>query len=172
MTSSGAWPSVSIIMPVVNEERHLASSVERLLAQDYEGELDICIAVGPSKDRTLEVAQALAAYPGVKEANVYGVAVPHAEGRAGMALLVVSDDFDIAGLSDHLDQAHLALQIEQQVQHLALNGDVKRADRLVAHDQLGLKCDGAGDADALALAAGKLERKTIGGVGGQADFGE
>jgi glycosyltransferase involved in cell wall biosynthesis len=55
------WPHVSIIMTVVNEERHLAHAIERLLEQDYPGELDIVIAVGPSRDRTLEVAQGLAA---------------------------------------------------------------------------------------------------------------
>ena len=51
-----------------------------------------------------EVAVALSSYPGVKEANVYGVAVPHAEGRGGMALLVVDHEFDIAGLAAHLDR--------------------------------------------------------------------
>ena len=50
------WPHVSIVMTVVNEERHLAHAVERLLEQDYPGELDIVIAVGPSRDRTREVA--------------------------------------------------------------------------------------------------------------------
>ncbi len=53
---------------------------------------------------TSEVAAALTAFEGVKEANVYGVKVPHAEGRAGMALLVVDKTFDIAKLSDHVDR--------------------------------------------------------------------
>lgn len=57
--TSTAWPPVSVIMPVVNEERHLAESVERILAQAYPGELEIVIAVGPSRDRTDEVAQQL-----------------------------------------------------------------------------------------------------------------
>jgi cellulose synthase/poly-beta-1,6-N-acetylglucosamine synthase-like glycosyltransferase len=47
-------------MPVVNEERHLAHAVEGLLGQDYPGVLDIVIAVGPSRDGTRDVAQALA----------------------------------------------------------------------------------------------------------------
>ena len=55
------WPSVSVVMPVLNEERHLARAVERVLAQDYPGELDVVLAVGPSKDRTQEVADGLAA---------------------------------------------------------------------------------------------------------------
>ena len=53
------WPRVSVIMPVINEERHLAESVENILAQDYPGELEVVIAVGPSHDRTHEVADAL-----------------------------------------------------------------------------------------------------------------
>jgi fatty-acyl-CoA synthase len=43
---------------------------------------------------TGEVAEVLSTCPGVREANVYGVAVPGADGRAGMASLVVEDDFD------------------------------------------------------------------------------
>ena len=44
---------------------------------------------------TNEVAERLLGAPGVKEANVYGVAVEGAEGRAGMAGLVVGPEFDI-----------------------------------------------------------------------------
>lgn len=45
-----------------------------------------------------EVAEALAACPGVVDATVYGVSVPHADGRAGMAALVVDDGFEPAAL--------------------------------------------------------------------------
>ncbi|MES2895397.1 MAG: long-chain-acyl-CoA synthetase [Pseudomonadota bacterium] len=44
---------------------------------------------------TNEVAERLAAVPGVVEANVYGVTVEGADGRAGMAGLVVESSFDI-----------------------------------------------------------------------------
>jgi fatty-acyl-CoA synthase len=43
---------------------------------------------------TSEVAGALAAAPGVKEAEVYGVKVADLDGRAGMAGLVAGPDFD------------------------------------------------------------------------------
>lgn len=49
-----------MVMTVVNEERHLADAIERLLAQDYPGELDIVVAVGPSRDHTREVADEVA----------------------------------------------------------------------------------------------------------------
>ncbi|MDO5629685.1 MAG: glycosyltransferase family 2 protein [Mobilicoccus sp.] len=54
-------PAVSVVMPVLEEERHLRAAVRRVLAQDYPGELEVVLAVGPSKDRTQEVADALAA---------------------------------------------------------------------------------------------------------------
>ena len=40
----------------------------------------------------------LGRHPGVREANVYGVEVPGADGRAGMASLVVDPDFDLQSL--------------------------------------------------------------------------
>jgi fatty-acyl-CoA synthase len=57
---------------------------------------------------TTEVSEAIATFPGVREANVYGVAVPGNEGRAGMAALVVDgvDQFDLAALRAHI-AAHL-----------------------------------------------------------------
>ena len=47
---------------------------------------------------TLEVAEILAACPGVRDANVYGVVAPGCEGRAGMAALAVDEGFDLCAL--------------------------------------------------------------------------
>jgi succinoglycan biosynthesis protein ExoA len=55
------FPPVSVVMPVRNEERHLAESVRHVLGQDYPGELELVLAVGPSADRTEELAHELAA---------------------------------------------------------------------------------------------------------------
>ena len=44
---------------------------------------------------TAEVEGVILKCPGVLEAAVYGVAVPHADGRAGMAALVIKEDFDL-----------------------------------------------------------------------------
>jgi fatty-acyl-CoA synthase len=52
---------------------------------------------------TLEVASALAACPGVAEAIVYGVTVPGADGRAGMALLRPLGSLDLAAVARALD---------------------------------------------------------------------
>jgi succinoglycan biosynthesis protein ExoA len=54
------WPGVSVIMPVRNEEGHLPRAVARVLAQDYPGELEVIMVVGPSEDRTRQIAGDLA----------------------------------------------------------------------------------------------------------------
>jgi len=53
------WPSVSVIIPVLNEERHLEQAVHMVLDQDYPGALEVVLALGPSQDRTDAVAQSL-----------------------------------------------------------------------------------------------------------------
>jgi succinoglycan biosynthesis protein ExoA len=54
-------PAVSVVMPVLNEERHLGEAVRRILEQDYPAPIEVVVAVGPSRDGTAEVAEKLAA---------------------------------------------------------------------------------------------------------------
>jgi succinoglycan biosynthesis protein ExoA len=56
-----ALPAVSVVMPVRDEEKHLADSVARVLEQDYPGGFELVLAVGPSRDRTERIARELAA---------------------------------------------------------------------------------------------------------------
>jgi fatty-acyl-CoA synthase len=51
---------------------------------------------------TSEVAEALSVVPGIQEVNVYGVSVPEAEGRAGMAALVATQGFEPASLGEKI----------------------------------------------------------------------
>ncbi|NWG54147.1 MAG: long-chain-acyl-CoA synthetase [Hydrogenophilaceae bacterium] len=51
---------------------------------------------------TNEVGDVLAQFPGIAEANVYGVSIPGHDGRAGMAALTVSKDIDLAALRAYL----------------------------------------------------------------------
>ena len=85
------WPRVDIVMTVVNEERHLRHSVERLLAQDYPGDLHIVIAVGPSKDRTHEVAESLA----TAHDHVHVVDNPTGKTPAGLNAAIGAGSSDI-----------------------------------------------------------------------------
>jgi fatty-acyl-CoA synthase len=51
---------------------------------------------------TCEVSETICAFPGVRQANVYGVSIPGADGRAGMAALVAEPEIDLAALRTHL----------------------------------------------------------------------
>ena len=62
-------------MPVRNEARHLAEAVRHILQQDYPGEIELLLAVGPSRDRTLAIAEQLAAD------NSHITVVPNPTGR-------------------------------------------------------------------------------------------
>ncbi len=54
---------------------------------------------------TTEVEAALSSFPGIEHAIVYGVEVPHNDGRAGMAAIVPAGEVDLGKLSAHLAAA-------------------------------------------------------------------
>ena len=47
-------------MPVLNEEGYLERAVRTILAQDYAGDKEIVLALGPSRDRSSDIARELA----------------------------------------------------------------------------------------------------------------
>jgi acyl-CoA synthetase (AMP-forming)/AMP-acid ligase II len=51
---------------------------------------------------TSEVSEAIGGFPGIAEANVYGVGIPNRDGRAGMAALVADGEIDLKALREHL----------------------------------------------------------------------
>ena len=67
-------------MPVRDEEKHLADSVARVLEQDYPGGFELILAVGPSRDRTEQIARALAA------ADSRITVVPNPSGKIASAM--------------------------------------------------------------------------------------
>jgi fatty-acyl-CoA synthase len=87
-----------------------------LMRQDEEGYFYFVDRVGDTfrwkgeNVSTSEVAEMLAVMPQIKEATVYGVRVGDLDGRAGMASLVVGQDFDIAALAGQVDAAMPAYQ--------------------------------------------------------------
>lgn len=70
---------------------------------------------------------------------------------------------------EHVGQAELSLEVGQQVEDGRLDGDVEGAGGFVEHEQPGAEREGAGDGDALALAARELVRVTVLDRGVQAD---
>jgi succinoglycan biosynthesis protein ExoA len=52
---------VSYVMPVLNEVEHIEAAIDGITAQDYDGDYEIILAVGPSVDGTNAVIDAMAA---------------------------------------------------------------------------------------------------------------
>ena len=82
---------VSIILPILNEERHLADTVAAILAQEYSGETEVILALGPSKDRTNEIAAAIAQQDG----RVILVDNPTGRTAAGLNAAIARSKFPI-----------------------------------------------------------------------------
>lgn len=77
-------PAVSYVMPVLNEERHLAEAVAAVLAQDYPGDQELILALGASTDATPAIAAGLAA----ADARVRVVENPVSHISAGLNLAI------------------------------------------------------------------------------------
>jgi succinoglycan biosynthesis protein ExoA len=86
-----AWPGISVVMPVLNEERHLEAAIRRVIDQEYPGELEVIIAVGPSSDRTREIAHALTAV----DSRIRVVDNPAARTPAGLNLGIAAARHEI-----------------------------------------------------------------------------
>eukprot|EP00842_Homolaphlyctis_polyrhiza_P005195 jgi/Hompol1/5677/HPOL_004649-RA len=55
---------------------------------------------------TQDVQNVIGTFPGISEVNVYGVRVPHTDGRAGMASIMITGnekDFDFGAFTKHLE---------------------------------------------------------------------
>ncbi len=99
---------------------------------------------------TAEVADALCAYDGVLEAVVYGVELPHAEGRAGMAALVVTSSFDVERLRGHLE-ARLPRYARPLLLRLCASLTTTGTFKVKKSELVSEGCDPRGIADALYL---------------------
>ena len=82
---------VSVVMPVLNEEAHLTESVTAILAQDWPGPLEVVLALGPSSDRTDEVAARLRS----NDPRVRTVANPTGKTPAGLNAAIQASRYDI-----------------------------------------------------------------------------
>jgi glycosyltransferase involved in cell wall biosynthesis len=82
---------ISVILPVLNEEKYLADAVNAILAQQYDGKLEVILAIGPSQDRTLEIAQQLH----MNDPRVVIVDNPSGRTAAGLNLAIASSQYSV-----------------------------------------------------------------------------
>lgn len=90
------WPSVSVIMPVLNEAKNLAESVAEILSQGYRGDVELVLALGPSKDGTEGIAQDLAA----GDPRVRLVLNPTGKTPAGLNLAMKASSHEVVARVD------------------------------------------------------------------------
>ena len=83
-------PAVSVIIPVLNEERFLYQAVSAILNQDYESDFEVILALGPSKDKTNEVARDLA-----KDSRVKLINNPSGKTASALNEAIKNSKFDI-----------------------------------------------------------------------------
>lgn len=82
---------ISVILPVLNEEKYLEDAVNSILSQKYVGKLEVILAVGPSHDKTLEIAQRL--HNG--DSRVVVVENPTGRTAAGLNLAIAASQYSI-----------------------------------------------------------------------------
>ena len=75
-------PEVSVILPVLNEAKHLENAVLSILSQDYRGKFEVILALAPSRDNTEEIARKLER----ENSQVKLVASPSGKTAAGLNL--------------------------------------------------------------------------------------
>ena len=81
-------PAISVILPVLNEEPHLAESVSAVLSQDYVSPLEIILALGPSSDQTNVIAESLAQ----RDSRIKLVINPTGKTAAGLNLAIAASN--------------------------------------------------------------------------------
>jgi glycosyltransferase involved in cell wall biosynthesis len=82
---------ISVILPIRNEEKYLADAVSAILAQHYDGKLEVILAVAPSTDKTLEIAQQLH----INDPRVVIVDNPTGRTAAGLNLAIAASQYSI-----------------------------------------------------------------------------
>lgn len=84
-----------MVLPVLNEERHLRAAVASVLGQDYQGRIEVVLALGPSRDKTNAVAAELAEDP-----RVHLVDSPTGRTPNGLNLAVAASRYPIVARVD------------------------------------------------------------------------
>src|SRR5690606_36382716 len=87
----------------------------------------------------------------------------------GHAVADVPDDGEVVG-DEEVGDARAFLDVDEQVEHALLGGQVQCGDRFVADDEAGLERERPGDRDPLALPAGELPGQARAGIRREADL--
>jgi glycosyltransferase involved in cell wall biosynthesis len=82
---------VSVILPILNEERDLNQCVTAILQQDYPADIEIILALGPSVDKTTIIAEKLSA----TDKRIKLVNNPSGQTATGLNLAIKMSSYEI-----------------------------------------------------------------------------
>ncbi len=119
-TSKTKFSDASFVMPVRNEEKYLASAVESVFSQSAPGKVELILAIGPSSDSTMDIAQGLKAnYP-----NLVVLENPTGDTASGLNLAIKQAKYEVVVRVDahsQLTENYLKTAIEVMNQTGAAN---------------------------------------------------
>jgi glycosyltransferase involved in cell wall biosynthesis len=128
IASLPASPGISVILPVLNEQEHLEDSIRAILSQNYQGNFEVILALGPSADSTDRIARSLAA----EDSRVKLVQNPSGRTAAGLNIALNSSTQEVVVRVDahaEIPQDYLHLVVEILRETGAVNvGGVMGAD--------------------------------------------
>jgi succinoglycan biosynthesis protein ExoA len=82
---------ISVILPVLNEEKYLEDSVSSILSQNFSGAIEVILAVGPSRDETMKIARSIQS----RDSRVVVVENPTGKTAAGLNLAIAAARYSI-----------------------------------------------------------------------------
>ena len=170
---------ISVILPVLNEEKYLEDSVNSILSQNFIGAIEVILAVGPSQDQTMKIAQSIQS----RDSRVVVVENPSGKTAAGLNLAIAAARYSIIVRVDGhsqipKDYCETAFQILEQTGAVNVGGimaaeGVSLFERAVARamrSPLGVGASrfhtggGAGESDTVYL--GCFRKEALVAVGG------
>jgi glycosyltransferase involved in cell wall biosynthesis len=117
------YPGVSVVLPILNEERYLAHAIEGILNQKYPGDMEIILALGPSRDRTNQIAHELSA----TDSRIVLVESPTGRTAVGLNLAIGKSRYEIICRIDghaQISQTYIrdAVEIMQETDAVNVGG--------------------------------------------------
>jgi glycosyltransferase involved in cell wall biosynthesis len=117
------YPGVSVVLPILNEERYLAHAIEGILNQKYPGDMEIILALGPSRDRTNQIAHELS----TTDSRIVLVESPTGRTAVGLNLAIGKARYEIICRIDghaQISQTYIrdAVEIMQETDAVNVGG--------------------------------------------------
>ena len=107
-------PGVSVILPILNEERDLSDCISAILQQKYDGKLEVILALGPSVDNTNQIAKSLAQ----SDSRIKLVENPTGKTAAALNLAIAAASFEIiCRIDGHAEISDTYIKTAVEIMH-------------------------------------------------------